>query len=545
VNARERAVELVRAALAGVEAERAYINDLNVYPVPDGDTGTNLALTVRAVLEELEATQADTVSQVAASIVRGSLMGARGNSGVILSQIVRGICEVCGADGSFASAQTKRALREGAQSAYRAVRQPVEGTMLSVIRAMAEAAQDVSDAAPLADLMAHVQAAAEKAVERTPEQLAVLKQNGVVDAGGYGLLVIFRSLAATVSGQATAAVRVSSAAEPSSVAAPPRAVHTGLSAPRVESSPAEVSRYRYCTSLLLKGADVPLAEVENFVAGLGDSALVVGDDRMVKVHVHVDDPGVVLSYAVRHGTISEVEINDMYEQTRQRDERLAGQAASTVVAAVVAGAGNAQLFRDLGAALVIEGGQSMNPSAAQIVEAVSSAPAADVIVLPNNDNVVLTAEQAAAISERQHIFVVPSRSLGAGLAAMVAFDPALDGAANALAMTEAMRHVRSGEITFAVRDSEVDGIRVAQGQAIGLLDNRLVSTGDDLVSVFRHLLGEVAHDEPEVITVLTALNGYGVTPGDLEEVAHEVLPTCEFQFHEGGQPLYPILLAVE
>jgi len=532
VNARAQAIALVQGALAAVEAERAYINDLNVYPVPDGDTGTNLALTVRAILDELEAAHGTGIKDVAAAIAKGSLMGARGNSGVILSQIIRGVCDVCSVTGSLDTGHAKRALVEGAEAAYRAVRQPVEGTMLTVIRTMAEAAQDVPDSAPLAALAEHVDRAGRVAVERTPEQLAVLKQNGVVDAGGYGLVVIFGGLLAIATGQAVQRV----AAREGRAAEAAREV--------MALRPAELSRYRYCTSLVIKGADVSRDDVEAFVSGQGDSALVVGDEEVLKIHVHVDDPGAILSFGAKHGGIGAVEINDMHEQTRERDERLAVETQASAVVAVVAGEGNKKLFTGLGCGAIIDGGQSMNPSAAQLLEAVDAVAAADVVVLPNNGNVILAAEQASTMSRRRS-FVVPSRSIPAGLSAMVAFDPGVDGAANAMAMSKAIERVHSAEITHAVRDSEIDGVHVARGQAIGLVDGRLVAADDELLQVFRNVVGKLAEDEPELLTILTALNGSQITADELARVAQEVCPACELSLHEGGQPLYPILAAAE
>ena len=418
MNVRLTAVAVIDAALAAIEAERGVINDLNVYPVPDGDTGTNLALTVRAVLDELQQSDAETVPDVAAAVTKGSLMGARGNSGVILSQIVRGLCEVWGRSENLSTAGFKAALAEGTSCAYRAVKEPVEGTMLTVIREMAAAAQSIPDEWGLPKLLVAVEEAGRVAVEKTTDQLPALKKAGVVDAGGYGLLVLFRGLCAGIVQLLQGGV----------VAAPARvALRSGETrAPAVTVSEAsELSQFRYCTSFLIKGERLDRAAFEAFLLPIGDSALVVGDERMVKVHVHTNDPGVVLSKALSMGSIGEVEINDMHEQTRARDERL--QAVSpaaetgTVVVAVVAGEGNKALFRELGCAAIVDGGQSMNPSAAQLLEAVEALGAEEAVILPNNGNVILTAEQAAGMSA-QHIAVVPSTSIPVGLAAMIAFD---------------------------------------------------------------------------------------------------------------------------
>jgi dihydroxyacetone kinase-like predicted kinase len=317
--------------------------------------------------------------------------------------------------------------------------------------------------------------------------------------------------------------------------------------------PSELSEYRYCTSFLITGDAVDREAFEAFLLPLGDSALVVGDERTVKVHVHVNDPGVVLSEALRHGSIGDVEINDMHVQTRERDERLSTPAPAQVeigdggcvVVAVVAGAGNQQLFRELGCHAVVDGGQSMNPSAAQLLEAVEALGVDEVVVLPNNGNVILTAEQAAGMSSL-HIAVVPSRSIPSGLAAMVAFDPDEDAVGNARLMQDAIADVRYAEVTHAVRDSELDGLDVKKGQAMAIVDGRLVAAADDVEGAFGGVLEEFARGGAEYVTVLTALNGSsGTTREQLEELAARVAPDAEVSFHEGGQPLYPILASAE
>ena len=548
---RTAAVGVIQSALAAVEAERQYINDLNVYPVPDGDTGTNMALTVRAVVEELEQSDVTDIPSVAAAVTKGSLMGARGNSGVILSQIVRGICDVWGQANSLDTAVFKRAVQEGQQAAYRAVKVPVEGTMLTVIREMATAAQAVPDGLGLEHLLAAVEEAGRVAVENTTAQLPALQKAGVVDAGGYGLLVLFRGLAVGIEelmrgGKIAAGARLVARAAGEAVKARVQAERRVL----VEE-PSELSEFRYCTSFLLTGESVPREQFEAFLLPLGDSALVVGDERTVKVHVHVNDPGVVLSEAVKYGALGDIEINDMHAQTRDRDERLATRPAvpevgegGSVVVAVVAGAGNQELFRQLGCHAIVDGGQSMNPSAAQLLEAVDALGVEEVVILPNNGNVILTAEQAAGMSSL-HIAVVPSRSIPSGLAAMVAFDPGQDAVGNARLMQDAIVDVRYAEVTHAVRDSELDGLQVRQGQAMGIVDGKLVAAADDVKSAFGGVLEEFVRGEAEYVTVLTALNGSGVTREQLEAVAVRVAPDAEVSFHEGGQPLYPILASAE
>ncbi len=544
MSARGHVLEVLGGASTALGVERGYINDLNVYPVPDGDTGTNLFLTVQAIIDEVEGVPADDLQGLMAVVIRGSLMGARGNSGVILSQIVRGACESLAAAQSFNAAAVRDALRDASNAAYRAVRQPVEGTMLSVIRAMSEAAAGTPEAISLPALLTTVTTAGAEAVERTIDQLEVLRRAGVVDAGGYGLLVLLRGgvagfLRAETGSAAAAAVTADGSDH-----------RRGRASRHIEGIPPDAiedSRFRYCTSFLLLGEGLDRDDLETFVNTQGDCALVVGDEGMLKVHVHTDHPGEVLGYASAHGRIDDVEVADMREQTRARQRRLRLDRRVTVVA-VAAGEGNKALFRELGCEAVIDGGQSMNPSAAELVEAVESLDAAEVVLLPNNKNVVLTAEQAAAMCDRQ-VVVVASTSLPAGLAAMVAFEATADAAANAVAMDEAMRRVHSAEITHAVRDSEIDGVAVRQGEVIGLVDGRLAASGDDLRLVFSDVVRRLGSEGAELITILTALNGCGVTVTDLQRAAAETCavacPDVEFLFQEGGQPLYPILLGAE
>jgi fatty acid kinase len=551
---RTAAVGVIQSALAAVEAERQYINDLNVYPVPDGDTGTNMALTVRAVVEELQQSDVTDIPSVAAAVTKGSLMGARGNSGVILSQIVRGICDVWGQANSLDTAVFKAAVIEGQHAAYRAVKTPVEGTMLTVIREMATAAQAVPDGLGLEHLLAAVEEAGRVAVDNTTAQLPALQKAGVVDAGGYGMLVLFRGLSDGIEdlmrgGKVVAGARLATrvAAEAVAGAVGSRRTHPTRTVKVEEAS--ELSEFRYCTSFLITGEEIDREAFEAFVLPLGDSALVVGDEQTVKVHVHVNDPGVVLTEALKYGTIGDIEINDMHAQTRQRDERLAPAVpdvgeGGTVVVAVVAGAGNQELFRELGCHAIVDGGQSMNPSAAQLLKAVEDLGVEEVVILPNNGNVILTAEQAAGMSSL-HIAVVPSRSIPSGLAAMVAFDPGQDAVGNARLMQDAIVDVRYAEVTHAIRDSELDGLEVKKGQAMAIVDGKLVAAAADIESAFGGVLEEFARGGAEYVTVLTALNGSGTTREQLAAVVARVTPDVEVSFHEGGQPLYPILASAE
>ncbi len=410
--------KVVDAALASLEAHRQRIDDLNVYPVPDGDTGTNLTMTVRAVADAVDETSAASRQSLARDVARGALMGARGNSGVIFSQIVRGAADVLGeSTGETIDAQAAaRALRGASDAAYRAVRRPVEGTMLSVIRELAEEAETrAADDPEIGALLVDLVRRGEEAVARTPEQLQVLRDAGVVDAGGAGLLELVRGVAAAVSGEEL----------PERA---PEAEHVAI-----EAIHQELSRYRYCTVFVIEGEQLDKDALEEQLEKIGDSLLVVGDENAIKVHVHTDDPGAALSIGIAAGSIDRVEIANMHEQTLQREDRLLAavpdalpaQRATTGVVAVVAGDGNRRLFeslaRDIGPIEIVEGGQTMNPSTADLLSAVRALDADEAIILPNNSNILLAAEHAAANADRT-VEVVAADSIPAGLAAMVAFD---------------------------------------------------------------------------------------------------------------------------
>jgi len=542
---------LVGAALASLEASRGRIDDLNVYPVPDGDTGTNLTLTVRAVAEAVASPEAaGERPALAHTVARAALMGARGNSGVILSQIVRGVADVLaestnGIDPPLAA----RALRGASDTAYRAVRRPVEGTMLSVIRELAEEAERRAlDSEPLGELLVELVRRGEDAVARTPEQLEVLREAGVVDAGGAGLVELLRGLAGAVSGEA-----VPAAPEVVSEVAGPDAIHL------------EPSRYRYCTVFVVEGDALDRDGIEAALERLGDSLVVVGDETALKVHVHTDDPGAALSLGTAAGTIEGVEIANMHEQQEQRDRRLEASPAKpstpsksgglslvpstrarSGIVAVVAGEGNRRLFETLaqpvGTIRIVEGGQTANPSTAELVAAIGELEADEAVILPNNANVRLAAEHAAEQADRP-VRIVPTDSIPAGLAALVAYDGERGAAENAAEMAEAASAVATGEVTRASRDVSLNGLAIRRGDWLGLAAGEPVAGGDDFADVASGVVASLLEQQR---TLLTLLTGDEPLPLDglLERLA-STHPGLEIEVHEGGQPHYPLLLGAE
>jgi DAK2 domain fusion protein YloV len=530
VTDRERVQELAHGALASLERNRQRIDDLNVYPVPDGDTGTNLTMTARAVVDELDRTTTEDRADLVKEVTRAALMGARGNSGVILSQIIRGAAETLRTNGEVDTHTLAQAFRSASDAAYRAVRQPVEGTMLSVIREMAEEGESAgNDALTKPELLARLVKRGEEAVARTPEQLEVLREAGVVDAGGAGLLEIVRGLAATAAGEPLPE-------------APAAREELNIDAIHQELSP-----YRYCTTFMIEGDDLDSEGIEKELEQLGDSLLVVGDPEALKVHVHTDEPGSALAVGTRAGVIEGVEIANMHEQTLRREQRLLeavpdAPPSTTGVVAVVAGDGNRRLFESLGATKIVEGGQTMNPSTAALVEAIESTPAAEVVVLPNNSNVILSAEQAADLVDKP-VTVVPTDSLPAGLAAMLAFDPDRPAVENAAAMNEVVDEVKTGEVTIASRDVDMNGVSVREGAWLGLADGKAVAGGPDFDDVAAAVAERLLEEPRSVMTLLTGADEPELD-GLLERIQQRH-PDLELDVQAGGQPHYPLLLSAE
>jgi DAK2 domain fusion protein YloV len=526
--------KLVGAALASLEANRARIDDLNVYPVPDGDTGTNLTMTVRAVAEAVDATTAASRQSLARDVARGALMGARGNSGVIFSQIVRGAADVLGQeeDAAIDADATARALRGAADAAYRAVRRPVEGTMLSVIRELAEEAEARAVEHPaLPALLIDLVRRGEDALARTPDQLQILKDAGVVDAGGAGLVELVRGVAAAVSGEPIPEIRQ---------------IQESLGFEAVHQ---ELSQYKYCTVFLIEGKSLDRDALEGELEQLGDSLLVVGDDSAIKVHVHTDDPGAALTIGTHAGTIDRIEIANMHEQTLEREERLLAvvpdaPAAQSGVVAVVAGDGNRALFESLalGPVTIIEGGQTMNPSTADLLRAVQSLDAEEALILPNDSNILLAAEHAAANADRT-VEVVASTSIPAGLAAMVAYDGSRAAAENAAEMREAIANVTTGEVTRASRDVQMNGLAITKGDWLGLAEGEPIAGGDDFAAVTEAVVARLLAEPRGLLTLLVGRDGAELD--HLLQHLEQAHPDVEVDVQQGGQPHYNLLLSAE
>jgi DAK2 domain fusion protein YloV len=527
---------LLEASAQALRDRREEVDELNVFPVPDGDTGTNMDLTMDAVLAEVaELPEDPSVKEVCHAVTHGSLMGARGNSGVILSQVLRGLCEVFVESDSVDPTVVAAALARAETVCYQAVRKPVEGTMLTIVKDCASVAKRAAeDGFDLAELLDAVSKEARESVQRTPDLLDVLKEAGVVDAGAYGLALLLEGLVAALEGHEV---------RPFEVTAPV------LEMAVLPEDDWDDDEYLYCTEFLILGEGLDRDEVQDFVSGAGGSELVVGQDAVVKVHVHTDDPAEVLRYATGLGEVAEVHINNMRAQTTERSRALRGKIPPATeqeygIVAVSSGDGVGRILESLGVHRLVAGGQTMNPSTAELLDAAESLEASHIIVLPNNKNIVMAAESVDDLAER-HVAVVPTTSVPEAFAALLALDEGASLDQNVVEMTRAAEAVRTGEVTWAVKDSSGAHVgEIREGQVIGISEHEIRLVGDDVLDVAVGLVGLMA-DGAETLTVLA---GEQLTDEDLEalvgrvEAAH---PRLEVDAHRGDQPHYPVVLGFE
>jgi uncharacterized protein len=525
-------------------AHRARINALNVYPVPDGDTGTNMSLTLASVMTEVDAA-GDEAEAIWRAISHGSLMGARGNSGVILCQILRGLVDGLSATPRIDAASLTGALREAADAAYHAVGRPVEGTILTVMRELAEEAEAATSADPaigLVTLLERVRARGHDALARTPDMLPVLADAGVVDAGGAGLLLLVDAALHVVDGRAL----------PEAPAAP----SVGVAAP---SHAEGVGDLRYEVMYLLEGDDIEIDVFKSAWGEIGDSIVVVGGEGLYNCHVHTNDIGAAVEVALDHGRPRNIRVTDLFEElAHEEDVRLPGDdgadgepelivddtPCATAVVAVGVGAGVRRIFQSLGVRAIVTGGQTMNPSTAQLLEAVDAVAAGEVVLLPNNKNIIPVAEQVDALTAKT-VRVVPTRGIAEGFASLLAYDPEADVAENQDAMTEAAASVIAGEVTMAVRSANSDAGAVTEGDWIGLARAGIVAIADSAIGAATALLDRLVTDDHEIVTVIL---GEDAAPADGDAVAAWLSanrPDVEVEIHHGLQPLYPFTFGIE
>jgi DAK2 domain fusion protein YloV len=566
----EQVLAGLRGALAWLQTNQEEINDLNVFPVPDGDTGSNMYLTLRSAVEEAQAAKAPTsASAVLGAAAHGSLMGARGNSGVILSQILRGLAQGVGTRGSLDASAWAQGLGEARAVAYKAVMKPTEGTILTVAREAAEAAaRAAEESADVVTVLEQAVRASHAAVERTTEQLQVLRDAGVVDAGGFGLAVILEGLCRSIADPLAAQplvpsprrrlgegrVQVPDAGD--GTPPPPRpTVRRGAAAVEMKEE-----GWGYCTEFLIHGPGLDAEALRDELAALGESALVVGDEDLVRVHIHTNEPAPLIALAAQRGRLSKLKVEDMSAQHHDVLDRAgaaetAGAGGGDVrfpesarkplgVVSVAPGRGFRAILESLGADAVVEGGQTMNPSIEDLINAVRDAHAESVVLLPNNGNVILTAQQVDGLVDDVMVRVVPTRNLPQGISALLALEP--DGAldANCSRMAGAIEHVHALEVTRAVRDSSVNGHDISEGDVLGILDDEITEVGGDERGVIERVLRGVA-EPPELVTVY---RGGEVDEADAEGLVaalREGFPSTEFELHVGGQEHYSYVLSLE
>lgn len=549
---------LLQGALELLGQSKEEIDALNIFPVPDGDTGTNMYNSFVSAVRGAEATQNNHIGDVAQAAAKGCLLGARGNSGVILSQIMQGFASSLKDKETANANDITLALQAGAELAYNAVMRPVEGTILTVVRKSAEEAETASvRSSDLLRLMVSMLRKAFVALGETPEQLPVLKQAGVVDAGGKGYVIILEGILRALK-KASPAAKVPLQAVNDPVLKDNSAFQQTL--PEVAAE--ELSNYTYCTELLVQGQDLHLEIIKDVLGPYGDCLMVVGEETLAKVHIHTDRPGAVLESCLNYGILHDIKINNMKEQQKSITDRRQGQSEGKVpdiegeqhgqvknykefaLVSVTSGPGLKTIMESLGTDIVVAGGQTFNPSTGEILKAIEEAPSEQVIVLPNNKNIILAAEQAGELSQKR-VAVVPSRSIPQGLAAIFTLNPEDDMNTAGKKMAGSLKTVFTGEITRAVRDAHYNEMVIQKGDLIGLWEGDLKVAGNELSAVVGELLQNVLEDEGRLITFY-----YGETIDEIKikEIVEDLrlkYPRQEFDLQYGGQPVYDLIISVE
>lgn len=553
--------KMVQAAAAKLNAQAEFINSLNVFPVPDGDTGTNMSMSMASGAKyEREATSTN-VGDLAQALAKGLLMGARGNSGVILSQIFRGFAKGCADKQELSAKDFVDAYANGAQTAYKAVMKPTEGTILTVVRESAQAGLNEVKAGndDLVDIMEKIYDASEEALKKTPDLLPVLKEVGVVDSGGQGLVFVLQAFYESLSGKV---------AENDLVKPDNAQIDEMINAKHHQSAQGKLDpndiKYGYCTQMMVRiGRGKQVTQkfdydtFYNYLAKLGDSLLVINDDEVVKVHVHTEFPGKVLSWGQQFGDLQTVKVDNMRWQQEEIMEKDEGEptplekakeaekpALDTAVIAVASGDGIAKLLESLGVTHVINGGQTMNPSIQEIAEAINESGAKQALVLPNNGNIFMAADQAAEVADIP-TKVVHAKTIAQGMSAMLEFNPEADLAENQANMEGNLDMVKSGEVTNAVRDTTIDGQTIKKDDFMGIVDGKIVNTAADVKTAAIEMVKQMLDEDSEIVTILYGVDGDKETAEDIKEAILAVDDELDVQIYDGGQPVYPYLISVE
>ena len=522
--------------------ESDFVNALNVFPVPDGDTGTNMSMTFKAAVKEIENLNSESIGETSKKLAKGALMGARGNSGVILSQILRGISKGLEGKISVDSVEFANAFVEGSKAAYKAVMKPTEGTILSVIRAASEAAVK-SKKTDIVELLGEIVVESKVMLDKTPDLLPALKKAKVVDSGGMGLYIILQGMYDALKDGIKAEIKDISAK-----------ASTGASAQAIEDIDI---KFGYCTEFIILGDASKAKAFQDEIEPLGDSMIVVGYDDVIKVHIHTNDPGLVLSKAVAVGELSKIKIDNMREEHREvlmsKEEYAKAQTEEAEVTvekkkyafvSVAMGEGITHVLKDLGVDYVIEGGQTMNPSTQDMMECISKLNADHIFILPNNKNIIMAATQAAEISDKD-VRVIPTKSIPQGITCITMFNAEHEVDENEAALMEALELVKTGSVTYAVRDTEMDGIEIKEGNMLGLIEGKINKVGEDYFQVAEEVLESMIDEDSELITIFY---GKDVDESKIEEFTEkleEKYEDCDVQFYKGDQPLYYFIMAVE
>ena len=522
--------------------ESDFVNALNVFPVPDGDTGTNMSMTFKAAVKEIENLNSESIGETSKKLAKGALMGARGNSGVILSQILRGISKGLEGKTEVDGKELAVAFEEGSKAAYKAVMRPTEGTILSVIRAAAESVTNVEESNVIA-VMETVVTNAKIMLDKTPDLLPALKKAKVVDSGGMGLYIILQGMLDALKNDIKAEIK-------------DVAVKSAGATGAASTEDIDI-KFGYCTEFIIVGDASKAKEFQDKIENLGDSMIVVGYEDVIKVHIHTNDPGKVLSNAVQYGELSKIKIDNMREEHREvlalKNEEAASDIQEEVAPAeskkyafisVAMGDGITRVLKDLGVDYVIEGGQTMNPSTQDMMECISKLNADHIFILPNNKNIIMAAEQAAEISDKD-IRVIPTKSIPQGITAITMFNYEANVDANEETLKEALEMVKTGSVTYAVRDTEMDGIEIKEGNMLGLVESKIKAVGEDYFEVAKEILESMIDEDSELITIFY---GKDVDESKMEEFIAELedkYDDFDVQCYKGDQPLYYFIMSVE
>lgn len=537
------------AGAKNLDAKKEWINELNVFPVPDGDTGTNMSMTIMSAAKEVSALDNPGMKELAKAISSGSLRGARGNSGVILSQLFRGFCKVIGEYQTLNVGILSDAFQKAVETAYKAVMKPKEGTILTVAKGAANRALELSEETEdlvyfLEEIIKH----ADYVLDQTPEMLPVLKQAGVVDSGGQGLVQVLKGAFDSLTGK--------------EIDYEIEGAQSGTGVVKISAQTEEEIRFGYCTEfiIVLKHplSDKEEMEYKAFLESIGDSIVVVADDEIVKTHVHTNDPGLAIQKALTHGSLSKIKIDNMREEHQEKlikdAEKLAAQQKEEGQAmprkesgfiSVSIGEGINDIFRGLGVDYIIEGGQTMNPSTEDMLGAIEQVNADHIFILPNNKNIILAANQAAALAEDKDIIVLPTTTIPQGITALVNYIPDHSVQENRETMLAEIEHVKTGQVTYAVRDTEIDGKSIRQGDYMGIGDKTILSVGEDKKAVALEMVDAMAEEDSAIVSIYY---GEEITEDEAAELAsaiEEKYPDVEVEINDGGQPIYYYVISVE